>query len=167
MAWVPRRTFAITCTLLALSGIVTLSVACSAEADMVLSADDESAIRAGVESIIAAANRGDWPAWTDGYAENAVAMPPNRRPLIGRAALLELLASLPPTSDWEYDVIDLDGRGDLAFLRGTFTVRMSLPGSEVPTTVSGSSMYIWRRQSDESWKVEREIWNSDDPPPVP
>jgi len=152
-------------TLLSLSAVFMLSGACSAEAD--LSASDETSITAGVESIIAAANRGDWQAWTDAYAENAVAMPPNSRPVIGRAALQRLLASLPPTSDWEYDVIDLDGRGDLAFLRGIFTVRMSLPGSEQPTTVSGSSMYIWRRQSDESWKVEREIWNSDDPPPMP
>lgn len=160
-------TLAHTSALLALGGVVALSAACSARAGRSLSTDDESSIRAGVDSIIAAANRGDWQAWTEVYAENAVAMPPNSRPLIGREALHERLVSLPPTSDWEYDVLDLDGRGDLAFLRGVFAVRMSLPDGGKPTWVSGSSMYIWRRQSDESWKVEREIWNSDDPPPAP
>ena len=166
MPRVPFRMFAATCRLLALAGVV-LTAACSAQTDISLSADDEAAIRTGVENIMAAANRGDWDAWTDTYAENAVLMPPNSRPVIGHEAIRELLDQLPPTSDWAYDVIDLDGRGDLAFVRGTYTTRLSLPGSEVPLTLNGSSIYIWRQQTDDSWKVEREIWHSDDPPPAP
>ena len=47
---------------------------------------------------MAAGNRGDWQAWTDVYARNAVVMPPNSRPLLGREALEKLLTELPPTS---------------------------------------------------------------------
>ena len=64
-------------------------------------------------------------------------------------------------------MIDLDGRGDLAFVRGTYVVQVAVLGGEHPVALSGSSVYIWRKQSDDAWKVEREIWHSDDPPPTP
>ena len=78
-----------------------------------------------------------------------------------------MLAELPPTSGWDYHVIDLDGRGDLAFVRGRYEVQLALPGTDASVALGGSSVYIWRQQADGGWKIEREIWHSDDPTPAP
>ena len=163
----PCCTTASRLSLLFLSGALALSAGCAADGDPTLSSDDGAAIRNGIESIVTAANHADWTGWTAVYADDAVIMPPNSPPIMGRTALQELLAALPPTSDWALDVIDLDGRGDLAFVRGAYRFRMLLPGSEAPIADDGSFMHIWRQQADNSWKVEREIFHSDNPPPTP
>ena len=141
--------------------------ACQAQGDAPLAAADEQAIREGVESWLMAANSGDIAAWAEVYAEDAVVMPPNMPPLDGRAAVADLLASLPPISDWTIDVRELDGRGDLAYLRGAYSFRMTLPGIEAPIADNGSLMHIWRKQADGSWRVQREIYHSDNPLPMP
>ncbi len=59
--------------------------------------------------------------------------------------------------------IEIDGRGDLAFARGTYswTVRI---GDGEPVADHGKWLTIWREQADGTWLLSQDIWNSDQAP---
>src|SRR2546428_717675 len=56
------------------------------------------------------------------YAENATFMPPNQGMVQGRAAILAWMKTVPPMSHFTASAIDINGRGDLAYVRGTYQV---------------------------------------------
>ncbi len=56
------------------------------------------------------------------YAENATFMPPNQGMVQGRAAILAWMKTVPPMSHFTASAIDINGRGDLAYVRGTYCV---------------------------------------------
>ena len=94
-------------------------------------------------------------------------MPPNGAALEGRPAIHEWLTMLPPTSNWKIEVAEVDGRGDLAFVRAAYALRITPPGAAGPIADQGKVVQIWRRQADGSWTAHREIFNSDNPSPGP
>jgi ketosteroid isomerase-like protein len=57
------------------------------------------------------------------------------------------------------------GAGDLAYVRGRYTMTMAPPGGPVMAD-SGKYLEIWRKQGG-SWKVTRDMFNSDVPLPMP
>jgi ketosteroid isomerase-like protein len=64
-------------------------------------------------------------------------------------------------------VIEIVGSGDLAYLRGTWTMTISIPGVPAPINEHGNMLLISRKQSDGVWKITREMLNSDVPEPAP
>jgi len=105
----------------------------------------------------------DWPAFVESaYDEDAIVMPPNGPAVHGRAALLAFLEAFPPFSDHRQESLEMDGSGDFAYLRDVYSVALLPPGIP-PFQETGKVITIWRRQVDGSWKVYREIWNSDSP----
>jgi ketosteroid isomerase-like protein len=63
--------------------------------------------------------------------------------------------------------VEAVGSGDLAYLRGTYSMTFSIPGVPTPIEEQGKFRQIYRKQSDGSWKMTREIYNSDLPLPTP
>ena len=63
--------------------------------------------------------------------------------------------------------VEVIGYGDLGYLRGTFSMTFSLPGLPTPIEEKGKFLLIARKQHDGSWKIAREIYNSDLPLPFP
>lgn len=61
------------------------------------------------------------------------------------------------------DAVEVDGRGDLAYVRGRYSMVMALP-SQPELSESGKYIEIWRKQPDGSWKLFRDIFNADAPP---
>jgi ketosteroid isomerase-like protein len=59
------------------------------------------------------------------------------------------------------------GYADLAYLRGSYSMTFSLPGVPAPIDEQGKFLQIYRKQGDGSWKITREIYNSDLPLPAP
>ena len=54
--------------------------------------------------------------------------------------------------------------GDLAYQRGTFTVEATPKAGGNKTRTSGTFLRIYRRQPDGSWRMTRDMFNSDQPP---
>jgi ketosteroid isomerase-like protein len=76
-------------------------------------------------------------------------------------------AAFPPMSDFRPQIIEVDGRGDLAYVRGTYSMMLTLPGATEPINDTGKYIEIWRKQADGSWRVIRDIFNSDLPVAAP
>jgi ketosteroid isomerase-like protein len=63
-------------------------------------------------------------------------------------------------------VAELEGRGDVAYARGSYSMKIAVPGAPAPVDEKGKYVEIWRRQADGSWKLARDIFNSDLPLPT-
>lgn len=130
-----------------------------------LSDEDVAAIRETAAAYHEAALAKDWDAVAGFYTEDAVLMPPNQPAVQGTAAIKDWHASFPPVSEVELPIVEIDGRGGLAYARGTYTLTIALEGAPEPITDSGKSLAIWRRQADGSWLIGIDTFNSDLPLP--
>lgn len=131
-----------------------------------LAEEDSAAIREAVESIRQAVLDGDWATYAAQFAEDGVLLPPNGPAVEGRQAIEEW-GSRYSVSAFTINQLNLEGRGDLAYRRGTFSITLSPPGMEEAVSDEGKFIEIWKRQEDGTWKAAVDIWNSSQPPPMP
>ncbi|UCC48290.1 MAG: DUF4440 domain-containing protein [Gemmatimonadota bacterium] len=153
---------------LLLLGLATLACQPPAQQAGPLSEEDVAAIRAITEAYAQVALAGDVAALTAFYSEDAVLMPPNEPALEGRAAIQawnEAQAALGTLTEATFTPVQIDGRGDLAFVRGTFSMTMTPEGALEPIQITGKYIEIKRKQADGSWLCVVDIWNSDHPLP--
>jgi len=131
-------------------------------------AADREAIRRAGETFAmnAAARPRDDRASAAYYEEDAIMLPPGQAPIVGRTALEAFLSRFPPFSDYQLEVEEIQGDGDLAFERGSASMTLTPP--EAPPSRSHINyLVIWRRQPDQSWRVAREIFTPGAQPVVP
>lgn len=131
-----------------------------------LGEEDGAAIRAGAESMRQAALEGDWATYAAQFAEDGVALPPNGPAIEGRQAIEEWASGFS-VGAFAMNQLNLEGRGDLAYRRGTFTITLTPPGMEQSVSDEGKFLEIWKRQQDGTWKLAVDIWNSSRPPTAP
>jgi len=94
------------------------------------------------------------------YDEDAIVMPLSGEAARRRAQILELLNTFPPFTEFDQNSLELEGLGDLAYSRDEYWWKPEIPG--VPgARQTGKALTIWRRQADGSWKMFREMWNTD------
>ena len=151
--------------LLAVLVLVVASTACQPpaeeEASGALSDADIAAIRNTIESFVQANLASDWAAAAALFTEDAVRMPQNAPMIVGRAAILASMEAEPMIyTQWSNTPLEIDGRGDLAYARGTY----SLTVADMPQTV-GKYVWLLRQQPDGSWLAAAGIWNHDLPLP--
>ena len=102
------------------------------------------------------------------YAEDIVVLPPNGPTVEGRAASRAACEAGETTiQDFTLTSLDIDGYGDLAFDRGTWSQTIVAEGMEEPLTLTGKYVAIARKQADGSWLLTVDMWNSDAPLPQP
>jgi uncharacterized protein (TIGR02246 family) len=132
---------------------------------MRLSAEDQEAIRATLETMMQAQQAGDWAAAGAMCIEDHLAMPANRPVMVGRQAWVEWMESFDATfTHMSAEVDDIDGRGDLAYLRGTYSEAYVAAEGDEPVEGSGKFLWILRKQPDGTWLVAISIGNSNAPP---
>ena len=144
----------------ALSLLALGSVACQAQGPAGLSDADRSAIRQAADSEVKAANAKDWGSMVMAYADDATIMPPNGEAVHGRQPIQKWMEAFPPISDFKIDQVEVDGRGDVAYVRGNYSMTVTPPGSPA-TPDRGKFLEIWRKQADGSWKIRWDTFNSD------
>ncbi len=154
-------------TLIAVLVLTLASTACQPAAQEAagLSEEDAAAIRSSTEPFVDAIRAGDWAGVAALYTEDAVYMPPNEPAFEGRAAIEAWLGAFPPLPDFSLAVVETDGRGDLAFVRGTYAWTIMPEGAPEPIQDTGKYIEIWRKQPDGSWLIAVDIFNSDMPLP--
>lgn len=113
---------------------------------------------------------GDVETYVTLITADAVLMPPNGPPIIGREAIREWSrrnAKAMVFQAYEPADAELTISGDWAFRRATFTATLA-PASGGPAVQdTGKFIIIYQRQRDGSWKVARDIWNSSASPLPP
>jgi uncharacterized protein (TIGR02246 family) len=141
---------------------------CQAPVNTTLATADANAIRGALDAYVSAANAGDAARWAALYTEDAVMMPPNSPTVEGRAAIESWLAMLPvKIMDAEGMALEVEGAGEVAYLRGTYSMNLQIPGVPDPVEQRGKLLQIYARQPAGSWLLARDIWNVDAAPTGP
>ncbi len=148
--------------------LLAAGIAC-APAPAQLSPADLSAIGEVSDAFLKGVLARDFAAVAGLYLEDAVLNPPNQPPVKGRAAVRTFLESFPPVREFKATRDQVDGRGDLAFVYGTYSMTVAPEGApEIKD--AGKYVEIWRKQADGRWLIAVDIFNSDlpaAPPPAP
>jgi uncharacterized protein (TIGR02246 family) len=141
---------------------------CQAQADTPLATADATAIRAALVAYFNAANAGDAVRWAALYAEDAVMMPPSSPVVEGRAAIESWLATLPvKITNAEGMALEVEGAGSVAYLRGTYSMNLQIPGVPESVPQQGKLLQIYARQPGGAWLLTRDMWNVDTAPTGP
>ena len=130
-----------------------------------LSDADRAAIEKVADDAVAIMNSPtpDLEAYTTTYyAPDAVVMPPNGPVVTGGAAITAFLESFPPISNFQFSLVHVEGTPDMAWVQGTYGMTTTPEGS-TPVNDTGKYIEIWKKQADGTWKVVRDIFNSDLP----
>jgi ketosteroid isomerase-like protein len=138
-----------------------LVAGCQAPPPAGLTDADKAAIAQGDAGWAQAAEAGDMTALGLLYAEDAVLLPPNHEAITGRAAIEAYFGAFPPLSDVRLDPIDVEGSAGMAYVRGVYTMKINVPNMPVPASDQGKYIEIWKKQADGTWKIVRDIYNSD------
>ncbi len=151
----------------AVVSLVAALAACQPAAPAGLSAADQAAVRAADDAAARHIIAKDWAGWAGDFTEDAILMPNNGDPVTGRAGIQAWASGFPPFSDFKVSLEEVEGRGDLAYGRGTYSMMITPPGAQAPVHDHGKYLAIYRKQADGSWKASRDIFNSNVPLPAP
>jgi uncharacterized protein (TIGR02246 family) len=138
------------------TGCQTSSIAGDVEALNRLQKQVDSAIIAGATERYVAL-----------ITDDAVLMPPNGAPVIGKDAIrLWNQAMFKQSRIQSYSSVDDEVvvTGDWAFRRARIDWTIASTAGGAPARDSGKYIIIYRRQADGSWRVARDIWNSNSQP---
>ena len=125
-----------------------------------LSDDDRAAIRANTQTQVEAGLAADWETFFSVFAEDAVLMLPNLPGAEGLNAIREI--DWVSAIEWEQSISEIEGLGDAALVRGTFTLLLDIDGA---VRDQGKYLQLWRKETDGSWRITEWISNSDLPLP--
>jgi uncharacterized protein (TIGR02246 family) len=128
----------------------------------------EAAIRAADAAGLKAAQAKDAAGATANYADDASWLPPHAPIVQGKEAIRSAWAQLLTTPgleiDWEITKVDVSRAGDMAYTLYECEMTMSGPNG-APVTDKGKDMSVWVKQSDGTWKMVADTFNSDLPLP--
>ena len=145
-----------------LAAAILLLAGCQTPGQAPLSAADITAIRATTEAWLQAVRAGDRAGLAATYTEDAVLMPAHAPDVRGRRNIEAWFEKTPPVESFDLEITEIEGFGDLAYVRGTYTVTTVIEGLE-PVTDSGKYLDVRRRQADGSWLFIRDMFASDLP----
>ena len=113
-------------------------------------------------------NWGNAAAGAAAYTDDAILMPPNHSPVEGKQAIEKYLAEIGSqlqASNFQLSILEVDVQGDTTIVRGTYSSSFTVPGTDAPMEDRGKTLNVWKRKADGSWKLHRDIWNSNMPIP--
>lgn len=139
-----------------------LATACSQPAAEGSSERDAAAIRSAHAALDDAARRGDYSGWAGLLTQDAVIMAPGRPAIQSEREMRALFDARPESLEGGAEILEVEVRGDLAFVRGRYRLRGIGPGGRIED--DGKMLEVWRRQPDGDWRLARDIWNSDRTP---
>jgi uncharacterized protein (TIGR02246 family) len=148
--------------------MIGLTVACQPAAPPDTRAADAEAIRSAATGFTQGADAKDIESWLSLYAEDASIFPPNAPLATGKEGIRSALAPLfsNPGFSLSLNAIKLEvaRAGDLAYRTGTYEMTLNDAAGK-PQTDKGKWVEVWKKQSDGTWKVVADIFNSNLPPP--
>lgn len=128
-----------------------------------LSSVDVATIRAVSDQFTKLLIARDFEALVNLYTNDAVLMPPHHPAAHGRTAIGQWISGFPRVTAMTLGIEDIDGRADVAYVRGTYTMTLHPEGAPAAVQDQGKYLEIRRRQADGSWPVAIDTFNSDRP----
>ena len=131
-------------------------------------AADEAAIAAFNKRYVQAINDGDIVTLGSLTTEEHIMIAPGRAPIVGKPAndAANARAFQQFKIDEKWLPLETVVAGDWAYQRGTFTVAATPKAGGEPRNTRGSFLRIYRRQPDGSWRMIRDMFNSESSAPL-
>ena len=124
-----------------------------------LSPEDKAEITALQPKFESALLGKDFGSLANLYTADATLMPPHQPAVKGRDAIREWMAGFPSLTEFTLGIDEIDGRGDMAFVVGTYTMTMEIEGESVAD--QGKYMEVRLREPNGQWSIHADIFNSD------
>jgi uncharacterized protein (TIGR02246 family) len=132
---------------------------------------DIAAIKEVLNQYVVACNTGDFDLWISLWADDGVQMPPDENSVIGKKQIRE--ANKPGFNQMNLDIAitnieDVKVYGDLGltYCNYTLAVTPKVGGETVIVMPDGKVLTLYERQSDGSWKILYDCFNSNAPQTV-
>jgi uncharacterized protein (TIGR02246 family) len=140
--------------------VVFLS-SCKSPSPSVLTEEDKQYIKDLTNSVQDGWNRGDRETYVNRFTEDAIYMPPNREAIVGKDAIRTYATSFPEVKI-HFNIMEIMGSADYAYVRGAFTVTNSAD----TLLDKGKFLSVWKKFHDNKWLLTHDIFSSDLPIPV-
>ena len=126
---------------------------------------DLEAINRVRDAHVAALNAGDAGAWVALFTDDGVQMPPNAPANVGRSTIGSWSKGFMDLFRLEFALAVDEVRvlGEWAFERGTYTISLNPKAGGPPMQDMGKYITVYQRKPGDSWRMARDIWNSDRP----
>ena len=153
------------------TAVVLLTVAACAPQAQPAAQTDVAAVKQYIEAanarFLAAVQKGDTAGAVANYTDDAVVMMPNAEAWRGHDGLSKGFSgfmSQMTITGGHATTTDVMVGGDLAVETGTFEWTLQPKAAKAKAmTDKGKYLTVWKRQADGSWKIVRDINNSDLP----
>jgi len=128
---------------------------------------DKAAVREMLNQYAVACNTGDFDLWISLWADDGVQMPPDTPARIGIEQIREAMKPAFDQMTLDMTITSIEDAkvyGDLGLTRCEYQLDMTpKAGGEIIHT-TGKALTLYERQSDGSWKVVYDCFNSNVPP---
>ena len=142
-----------------ISFCLVLMIGCQAPESGGLSDEDITAVMIATEQYGSSIIEGDFEKMRSLMDDEMTLMPPNDKSAEGIKASLQVLQNFP-SMEGSIDPGRIEGTGDLAFVQGTFDLTFMINDS-TQSHDHGKYLEVWKKQTDQTWKIALDIWNSD------
>ncbi len=130
---------------------------------------DITAIKEILNQYAVACNTGDFDLWISLWADDGVQMPPDAPAVMGKEQIRE--AMKPEFDQMTLDITitsiwDAKAYGDLGLTCCNYTLDITPKGGgeTIHAMRDGKALTIYKRQSDDTWKIVYDCFNSNMPP---
>ena len=148
------------------ASLVAAVTACTSVPRTVDSLQEKEAIDHARNAYVSAWRSADASAVTALYTDDALVLYPNQLGVMGKAAILEYFKVFFGEfvqEDFELTSAEIEITGSWAFDRGAYRWKGVPRAGGEPVEDHGKYLVILKRQPDGSWKVHRDMDNSDRP----
>lgn len=142
---------------------------CEQQAEKVNVEADITEIKEVLKQYAVACNAGDFESWISLWDDDGVQMPPDTPPLKGKTQIIE--GNKPSFDQMIVDITinsieEVKVHGDWGLTRCTYTLAVSPKegGETIIVMPDGKALTLYERQSDGSWKITYDCFNSNLPP---
>ena len=158
---------------IAVVALSALAMACEKhdadDMDDAPSAEEIAAVRTAIDAanavVVAALNEGDVAKFLTNYTDDAILMLPNSPAMRGRAGIETAVKAMLETVTFSDVKIVTEGvmlADDIAVETGSNEWTLTPKGGK-PMVDKGKYITVWKRQADGSWKIARDVSNSNLP----
>jgi ketosteroid isomerase-like protein len=155
-------------TLFTFTVLLGFIIGCEQRATRVNVEADIFKIKEGLKQYVETVNSGDFEGWISLWDNDGVQMPPNAPPIEGKEKIMEENKSGFEQMNMELthmNVEEIQTSGDFGFSRCSYTLAVSpkTGGEKIMVEPDGKDLAVWKRQSDGSWKILYDCFNSNVP----
>jgi uncharacterized protein (TIGR02246 family) len=129
---------------------------------------DIAAIKKVLENYALSVNNGDFESWISLWIEDGTAMPPESPVCVGREQFRRDIKPEFDALNMEMEILSIEDTrvyGDFGLTRCRYTLKVTpkAGGETVTAMPDGKALTLYERQSDGSWKIAYDCYNSSVP----